>query len=57
MSASLRIVLAFVLCVFATVTIRHGPLEPAGIGERIAITLVWIVGVSYMIRTIARNSN
>lgn len=57
LSRSLSVSLAFVLCVFATVMIRQGPLEPIGIGERIAIGAIWIVGVAYMIWTIAKKSN
>jgi hypothetical protein len=51
-----RTVLVFALCVFATVNIRDGPLETLGIGERIAIALIWIAGVAYMVWMIAKNS-
>lgn len=56
MSKSMRVVPAFVLCIFATVMIRGGPLALTGIGEQIAITLVWFVGVAYMVWTIAKKS-
>ena len=55
LSLPLRLTLAFVLCVFATVPIRQAVPAPAGIAARIAIAAIWIAGLAHMIRTRARS--
>ncbi len=52
----IKIVLAFVLCVFATTVITSQGPEPLGVDARIAVAAVWIVGVAFMIWTIARTA-
>lgn len=39
------VIITVITCIIATVVVRHGPLEPNGTGERIAILLVWLIGV------------
>ena len=55
MSKTIIIVVAFVICVFATGLVRGGALEMSDVAERVAIALVWVVGVAFMIWTVARN--
>lgn len=38
-------------CAFATIVVRHGPLEPNGWGERLAIAAIWVVGLALVIRS------
>ncbi len=45
-----RTMLTLFACGAATVAIRHGPLEPNGIAERLGIASAWMLGVLWLIR-------
>lgn len=51
-----RIVLAFVLCVFATTVLVGQDPGALGIDKRYAVAIVWVVGVAFMIWTKAKHS-